>query len=102
MNYFFSSRSESEEKVLIYVFTIHANNTVFEFLYAFLTGDLLVTLARKSDSGQYICEVINEEGVDIASSNVLVKGEVIRHFCISTRERRIKSFCCFVIIVAAP
>lgn len=38
-----------------------------------LSGDLLVTLARKSDSGQYICEVINEEGVDIASSNVLVK-----------------------------
>ena len=43
-------------------------------MLSIVTGDLLVTLARKSDSGQYICEVINEEGVDIASSNVLVKG----------------------------
>ena len=41
----------------------------------FVSGDLLVTLAKKSDSGQYICEVINEEGIDIASSNVLVKGK---------------------------
>ena len=34
-----------------------------------------VTLAKKSDSGQYICEVIKEEGIGlyIASSNVLVK-----------------------------
>ena len=43
----------------------------------FISGDLLVTLAKKSDSGQYICEVINEEGIDIASSNVLVKGNYI-------------------------
>ena len=43
----------------------------------FVSGDLLVTLAKKSDSGQYICEVINEEGIDIASSNVLVKGKYI-------------------------
>ena len=36
-----------------------------------------MTLAKKSDSGQYICEVINEEGIDIASSNVLVKGNYL-------------------------
>lgn len=36
-------------------------------------GDLLVTLTKKSDSGQYSCEVINEEGIDIAHSQVFVK-----------------------------
>ncbi|KAL8616567.1 hypothetical protein ACOMHN_036599 [Nucella lapillus] len=36
------------------------------------SGDLLVTLARKSDTGLYTCEVINEEGFDIASSYVTV------------------------------
>ena len=36
-----------------------------------------VTLAKKSDSGQNICEVIKEEGIYIASSNVLVKGNYI-------------------------
>ena len=33
-----------------------------------------MTLAKKSDSGQNICEVIREEGIYIASSNFLVKG----------------------------
>ncbi|KAK3590143.1 hypothetical protein CHS0354_041195 [Potamilus streckersoni] len=37
------------------------------------SGDLLVTSARKSDSGLYSCEVINEEGIDMASSHVIVK-----------------------------
>ena len=36
-----------------------------------------VTPAEKSDSGQNICEVIKEEGIYIASSNVLVKGNYI-------------------------
>ena len=36
-----------------------------------------MTLAKKSDSGQNICEVIKEEGIYIASSNVLVKGNYI-------------------------
>ena len=36
-----------------------------------------MTLAKKSDSGQNICEVINEEGIKITSSNVLVKGNYI-------------------------
>ena len=36
-----------------------------------------VTLPKKSDSGQNICEVIKEEGIYIASSNVLVKGNYI-------------------------
>ena len=36
-----------------------------------------MTLAKKSDSGQNICEVINEEGIYITSSNVLVKGNFI-------------------------
>ena len=36
-----------------------------------------VTPAEKSDSGQNICEVIKEEGLYIASSNVLVKGTYI-------------------------
>ena len=36
-----------------------------------------VTLAKKSDSGQNISEVIKEEGIYITSSNVLVKGNYI-------------------------
>ena len=36
-----------------------------------------MTLAKKSDSGQNICEVIKEEGIYIANSNVLVKGNYI-------------------------
>ena len=36
-----------------------------------------MTLAEKSDSGQNICEVIKEEGIYIASLNVLVKGNDI-------------------------
>jgi len=39
-----------------------------------LPGDLLVTLAKRSDSGHYTCEVINEEGIDIAHTQVFVKG----------------------------
>jgi hypothetical protein len=40
-------------------------------------GDLLVTLTRKSDSGQYSCEVINEEGIDIAHTQVFIKGQFL-------------------------
>ena len=36
-----------------------------------------MTLAEKSDSGQNIFEVIKEEGIYIASLNVLVKGNYI-------------------------
>ena len=36
-----------------------------------------MTHSEKSDSGQNICEVIKEEGIYIASSNVLVKGNYI-------------------------
>ena len=36
-----------------------------------------MTLAKKSNSGQNICEVINEEGIDNTSSNVFVKGNYI-------------------------
>ncbi|XP_012937902.1 delta-like protein 4, partial [Aplysia californica] len=36
------------------------------------SGDLLVTLARRSDTGLYTCEAINEEGIDTASSYVSV------------------------------
>lgn len=39
----------------------------------FSNGDLLVTVARKSDSGQYSCEVINDEGIDIAHTQVFVR-----------------------------
>lgn len=38
-------------------------------------GDLLVTLAKKSDTGLYSCEVINTEGIDMASSQVIVRGK---------------------------
>jgi hypothetical protein len=34
-----------------------------------------VTLARKSDTGLYSCEVINTEGIDMASSQVIVRGK---------------------------
>ncbi|OWF50963.1 Titin [Mizuhopecten yessoensis] len=37
------------------------------------SGDLLVTMARRSDSGLYSCEVINSEGVDMASSIVVIR-----------------------------
>ncbi|XP_071168481.1 uncharacterized protein [Mytilus edulis] len=37
------------------------------------SGDLLVTLAKKSDTGLYSCEVINTEGMDMASSQVIVR-----------------------------
>lgn len=57
---------------------------IWSFLFLFvnmilfsLTGDLLVTLARKSDTGLYTCEVINEEGVDMASSFVSVLGKLL-------------------------
>ena len=36
-----------------------------------------MTLAKKSDFSQNICELIKEEGIYIASSNVLVKGNYI-------------------------
>ena len=36
-----------------------------------------MTLAKKTDSGQNICEVIREEEIYIASSKVLVKGNYI-------------------------
>ena len=36
-----------------------------------------MTLAKKSDSSQNICEVIKEKGIYIASSNVLVQGNYI-------------------------
>ena len=38
-------------------------------------GDLLVTRTRRSDTGLYTCEAINEEGIDMASSYVSVTGE---------------------------
>ena len=41
----------------------------------FISGDS--SPAEKSDSGQNICEVIKEEGIYIASSNFLVKGNYI-------------------------
>lgn len=34
-----------------------------------------MTLAQKSDSGQYSCEVINEEGIDIAHTQVFIEGK---------------------------
>ncbi|XP_069139539.1 uncharacterized protein [Argopecten irradians] len=37
------------------------------------SGDLLVTMARKSDSGLYSCEVINSMGIDMASSFVVIR-----------------------------
>ncbi|KAL4232359.1 hypothetical protein ACF0H5_009928 [Mactra antiquata] len=37
-------------------------------------GDLLITMARRSDTGQYSCEVINEEGIDVAHTQVFVKA----------------------------
>ena len=36
-----------------------------------------MTLAKKSDSSQNICEVIKEEEIYIARSNVLVQGNYI-------------------------
>ncbi|KAK3094428.1 hypothetical protein FSP39_001668 [Pinctada imbricata] len=43
-------------------------------IQALSSGDLLVTLAKPSDSGLYSCEVINEAGMDVASSQVVVKA----------------------------
>ncbi|CAG5131589.1 unnamed protein product, partial [Candidula unifasciata] len=36
------------------------------------SGDLLVTLAKRSDTGLYTCEAINEHGIDMASSYVSI------------------------------
>lgn len=52
-----------------------------------LTGDLLVTLARKSDTGLYTCEVINEEGVDMASSFVSVLGKLLCRFAFKSQSQ---------------
>lgn len=38
------------------------------------TGDLLFTLPKKSDTGLYSCEVVNEHGMDMASTKVVIKG----------------------------
>ena len=43
----------------------------------------MVSMAVRSDSGLYTCEVINHEGVDMASSNVLVKGNILKLACIN-------------------
>ena len=40
-----------------------------------------MTLARRSDSGQYSCEVINEQGIDIAHTRVVVKGTLLDVLC---------------------
>lgn len=47
----------------------------FSMFYIFLiTGDLLFTLPKKSDTGLYSCEVVNEHGMDMASTKVVIKG----------------------------
>lgn len=49
--------------------------SLFLCLYIFLiTGDLLFTLPKKSDTGLYSCEVVNEHGMDMASTKVVIKG----------------------------
>ncbi|CAL1527352.1 unnamed protein product [Lymnaea stagnalis] len=37
------------------------------------SGELLISLARKSDTGLYTCKAVNEQGTDTASSYVQVK-----------------------------
>lgn len=41
----------------------------------FTTGDLLFTLPKRSDTGLYSCEVVNEHGLDMASTKVIIQGE---------------------------
>ena len=40
----------------------------------------MVMLARRSDSGLYTCEAVNQEGFDSASCSVTVTGERQRYF----------------------
>lgn len=48
---------------------------IFIVFYSFIfSADLMVTLARPSDTGLYSCEVTNNQGVDMASSFVTVRG----------------------------
>lgn len=37
------------------------------------SGDLLFTLAKRSDTGLYSCEVVNEHGMDMASTKVIIE-----------------------------
>nr|XP_022288617.1 hemicentin-1-like [Crassostrea virginica]XP_022288618.1 hemicentin-1-like [Crassostrea virginica] len=37
------------------------------------TGDLLFTLPKRSDTGLYSCEVVNEHGMDMASTKVVIE-----------------------------
>lgn len=49
--------------------------SLFLMFYIFLiSGDLLFTLPKKSDTGLYSCEVVNEHGMDMASTKVVIKG----------------------------
>lgn len=41
----------------------------------FTTGDLLFTLPKRSDTGLYSCEVVNEHGLDMASTKVIIQGK---------------------------
>lgn len=49
---------------------IPRNNSRFSILTSF---DLLVTMARPPDTGLYSCEVVNNQGIDMASSFVTVR-----------------------------
>ncbi|CAI9717186.1 hemicentin-1-like [Octopus vulgaris] len=52
---------------------ITKNNSRFSIL---TSSDLMVTLARPSDTGLYSCEVTNNQGVDMASSFVTVRDYI--------------------------
>lgn len=62
----------------LYIFHLQLKERVtslFLMFYIFLiTGDLLFTLPKKSDTGLYSCEVVNEHGMDMASTKVVIKG----------------------------
>lgn len=50
------------------------------FLLHCTTGDLLFTLPKRSDTGLYSCEVVNEHGMDMASTKVVIEGKKIKEY----------------------
>lgn len=64
-----------------YIFHLQLSREIYESYFPFsmfyiflITGDLLFTLPKKSDTGLYSCEVVNEHGMDMASTKVVIKG----------------------------
>jgi hypothetical protein len=54
---------------------------LFKCSWYYITGDLLFTLPKKSDTGLYSCEVVNEHGMDMASTKVIIRGKICHLMC---------------------